>query len=409
MIQTLLLAATSAIAAGVVADLLVPLVARAALAVRALDYPGGRKLQAAVTPRLGGVAIAGGVAFGAAGVALATWVELSSTISRSEVIGLAMATVLVFLVGIVDDVIGVSSLKKFGVQVLAAILLVHVGWTFNVLSLPGGANFGLGMLAPVITVLWIVGVTNAVNLIDGLDGLAAGVVAIIAASLLGYALLLGNPGTVILMAAMTGACVGFVRHNWAPAKIFMGDSGSLTLGFLLGAMTVHSSIKAPAAIAIVVPVLALGLPVLDTLLVMGLRFLTRPHGRLADRLLAMFHADRNHIHHLLLHHGKSRGRVVAWIYGVVLTFCLLAMVVALTRNLTLGLAVLAIEGLVMVLLRRSGMRRMIEERSRQQREELRDEIEHWDDEPAEWHVVAFRESARSGREPGRSRRSRTPH
>jgi UDP-GlcNAc:undecaprenyl-phosphate/decaprenyl-phosphate GlcNAc-1-phosphate transferase len=390
MIETLLLAAAAAAAAGLVTDLMVPLVARAALAVRALDYPGGRKLQAVVTPRLGGVAIAGGVAFGGAGVALATWVQLSSKISRSEVIALVMAGVLVFLVGVVDDVIGVSSLKKFGVQVLAAMLLVHVGWQFQSVSLLGAQSLDLGMLGPVLTVLWIVGVTNAVNLIDGLDGLAVGVVAIIAASLLAYAVLLGNPGTVILMAAMTGACLGFIRHNWAPAKIFMGDSGSLTLGFLLGAMTVHSSLKAPAAIAIVVPLLALGLPVLDTLLVMGVRFLARSHSRFADRLLGMFHADRNHLHHLLLHHGKSRGRVVAWIYGLVLTFCVLALVVALTRNPTLGVLVLAIEGAVMVLLRRSGMRRQIAERSRLERDQLRDELVEWgDDDELAAQVVAI--------------------
>jgi UDP-GlcNAc:undecaprenyl-phosphate GlcNAc-1-phosphate transferase len=379
MIEILVLALAAAVAAGLVTDLTVPLVSRAAFAVRALDYPGGRKHQTTVTPRLGGVAIAGGVAFGGAGVAL------------------AMAGILVFLVGVVDDVIGVSSFKKFGVQVLAAILLVRVDWTFDAISIPGTESLHLGIFGPVLTVLWIVGVTNAVNLIDGLDGLAVGVVGIIAASLLGYALLLGNPGTVILMAAMTGACVGFVRHNWAPAKIFMGDSGSLTLGFLLGAMTVHSSLKAPAAIAIVVPVLALGLPVLDTLLVMGVRFLSRPHGRVADRLLAMFHADRNHLHHLLLHHGKSRGRVVAWIYGVVITFCVLALIVALTRNPTLGLFVLAVEGLVIVLLRRSGMARLVAERSRQQRDELRTELEIADltAETSQGQVVAFREQRRS--------------
>jgi UDP-GlcNAc:undecaprenyl-phosphate GlcNAc-1-phosphate transferase len=392
-IETLTLALAAAIAAGLVTDLAVPLAARAALALRALDYPGGRKIQLAVTPRLGGVAIAAGVAFGGAGVALATWSSLQARISRSEVIALALAAGLVFLVGVVDDVIGVSSLKKFGVQALAGILLVNVGWSFHVLSLPGGNSLDLGVFGPLLTILWIAGVTNAVNLIDGLDGLAAGVVSIIAASLLAYALLLGNPGTVILMAAITGACLGFIRHNWAPAKIFMGDSGSLTLGFLLGAMTVHSSLKAPAAIAIVVPVLALGLPVLDTLLVMGVRFLARPHGGFANRLLAMFHADRNHIHHLLLAYGKSRRRVVGWIYGLVLTFCLLALAVALTRNPMLGLAVLAIEGAVMVVLRRSGMRRQLAERARIERLQLRDEIADWDDESDGAAVVDIRARA----------------
>ena len=146
--------------------------------------------------------------------------------------------------------------------------------------------------------------------------------------------------------------------------------------------------------------MAVGMPSLeqeDTLLVMGVRFLSRPHSAVTERLLAMFHADRNHLHHLLLHHGKSRGRVVGWIYGIVLTFCGLALVVALTLNPVLGLLVLAIEGAVIVLLRRSGMRRLIEQRSREERDQLRDELEHWaEDEEAALvaPVMAFREPSR---------------
>jgi UDP-GlcNAc:undecaprenyl-phosphate GlcNAc-1-phosphate transferase len=369
----LVLAVAAAIGAGLVSNLAAPLVARLALVLHALDYPGGRKQQQQATPRLGGIAIVGGVAFAAAGVALAKWVALSAVIHRSELIALAMAAALVFFVGVVDDVIGVSVWQKFLVEIFAALLLVHVGWQFQALSIPGQPSAQLGWLAPVLTVVWIVGVTNAVNLLDGLDGLAAGVVAIIAASLLAYALLLGNLGTVILMAAITGACIGFLRHNWAPARIFMGDSGSLTLGFLLAAMSVHSSIKAPAAIAIVVPLLALGVPVIDTLLVMGVRFVARPHGALGDRLLAMFRADRSHIHHLLLRR-RDHGRVVAWIYGTVLTFCVLAVVVAVTRNPTLGVMVLATEGVVMVVLRRSGVRERLAESSAEQRQALRSDL-----------------------------------
>ena len=374
MIDTLLVAAIAAVAAGLVTDLMVPLVTRAALLMEALDHPGDRKQQATPIPRLGGVAIACGVAFAAAGVGLARWPDLSAEISRKELIAFAMGGFMIFLVGVVDDVIGVSAIKKFAVQALAALLMVRVGWTFHVLSLPGDYVLDLGMLGPVVTVLWIVGVTNAVNLLDGLDGLAGGVVAIIAASLLGYALLLGNPGTVILMAAMTGACIGFLRHNWEPARIFMGDSGSLVLGFVLGAMTVHSSIKAPAAIALFVPLLALGVPVMDTLLVMCVRFLSRPHSAWTERALAMFHADRNHVHHLLQRRGRSRRRVVAWLYGTVLVFCALALVVAVTNNPGFALAVLIVEGAVLLMLRQPSIRERFGELARRRRQELRREI-----------------------------------
>src|ERR1051325_3601422 len=399
MAVMVVLAVAAAVAAGLVSNLAVPLVARVATAVNALDYPGGRKQQENATPRLGGIAIVGGVFFAAGGVALAKWIELSAIIHRSELIALAMSAALVFFLGLVDDLLGVSAWQKFGVETLAALLLVHVGWQFHALSLPGQPSLDLGMLGPLLTVLWIVGVTNAVNLLDGLDGLAAGVVAIIAASLLAYALLLNNLGTVILMAASNGACLGFLRHNWAPAKIFMGDSGSLTLGFLLAAMTVHSSLKAPAAIAILVPLLALGVPVIDTLLVMVVRFLLRSHSALGERLLAMFRADRNHIHHLLLRRRGTGRRVVAWIYGTVLTFCVLAVVVSVTRNRTLGILVLLIEGAVMLGLRQSGLRARLAETSTEQRQSLRSELgiesgDGLDDTGQPAQVVAFRDARR---------------
>src|SRR5262249_27384453 len=150
--------------------------------------------------------------------------------------------------------------------------VVYAGWSFSQLYVPLSGNVNLGILGGLFTLIWIVGVTNAINLLDGLDGLAGGVTAIIASSLLIFAWIQGQLLTVMLMSAIVGACLGFLRHNWAPAKIFMGDSGSLTLGFLLATMSLYSSIKGAATVAILVPVLALGLPVIDTLLVMAVRF-----------------------------------------------------------------------------------------------------------------------------------------
>jgi UDP-GlcNAc:undecaprenyl-phosphate GlcNAc-1-phosphate transferase len=253
------------------------------------------------------------------------------------------------------------------------VLLVRAGWAFDVLSVPGGGSIELGMLGKLVSVVWIVGVTNAINLIDGLDGLAGGVVAIIAASLLIYALINGNPLTVILMAATAGACLGFLRHNWTPAEIFMGDSGSLTLGFILAVISVHSSLKAPATVAILVPLLALGVPVVDTLLVMAVRFLERPKGRLSNRFLRMFRADRQHLHHLLERWGARRARIVGWIYAVVLTFCALALVVALTRSRTLGLFLLIVEVLVIVAMRTFGLRGEAKRMALRKRIEMRTE------------------------------------
>jgi UDP-GlcNAc:undecaprenyl-phosphate GlcNAc-1-phosphate transferase len=198
-------------------------------------------------------------------------------------------------------------------------------------------------ITPLLTAVWVIVITNAVNLIDGLDGLAGGVVAIISLSMLGYATLQGSPGTIVLMAATAGACIGFLRHNWEPARIFMGDSGALTLGFLLAAMSVHSALKAPAALAIVVPILALGLPVMDTLLVMAVRFIQDPRARLLRRFLGMFHADREHLHHLLGHFGARRAHVVGLLYSVVLAFCGMALLVAVTGWTNLGVLLLILE------------------------------------------------------------------
>lgn len=364
----------AAFVAALATNLMVPMVTRLAVALRALDHPGERRHQASSVPRLGGVAIAFGIGVAILVAAATRWRQWGTHVGEAELMALILGAGLVFLVGVVDDLVGVSAAKKFLFQLLAAWMLVRVGWTFEVLRLPGIGEIDLGLFGGVVSVVWIVGVTNAINLIDGLDGLAGGVVTIISVSFLGYAMLQGNPGTVILMAAVAGSCAGFLRHNWEPARIFMGDSGSLTLGFLLAATSVHSSLKAPAAVAILVPILALGVPVMDTLLVMAVRFLDRPKGPVTGRFLRMFHADRNHLHHLLSHFGGERSRIVAVIYAVVLSFCGLALVVAVTGQTTLGVALVALEFSVILAMRQAGLAIQARRLARLQREEIRSEV-----------------------------------
>ncbi|HEX5760048.1 MAG TPA: MraY family glycosyltransferase [Thermoanaerobaculia bacterium] len=369
MREALILAGLSAAVAGLVTNLLVPVAARVAVAVRAVDHPGGRKLQGWPVPRLGGLAIVLGLALSAGALLLSRWAEWGAEIGRAELFALAVATAMIFLVGLVDDIVGVGTLHKFLVQLAAAALMVRIGWSFEVMRVPGLGEIELGAFGAAVSLFWIVGVTNAINLIDGLDGLAGGVVAIISGSLLTYSVLLGSPQSVVLMGATAGACLGFLRHNWAPARIFMGDSGSLTLGFLLAVMTVHSSLKAPAAVAILVPILALGVPVIDTLLVMGVRFLDRPKGALVEGFLRMFRADRKHLHHLLEHVRASRTGVVATIYGVVLVSCSAALLVAVRGDAALGLVLLAVEVMALLAIRRLGMAREAETLALQRRAE----------------------------------------
>jgi UDP-GlcNAc:undecaprenyl-phosphate GlcNAc-1-phosphate transferase len=391
MDDIVLYALGAAFVAALATNLMVPPVIRLAVALRALDHPDHRKMQVGAIPRFGGVAIAMGLALGAGAAAIARWRLWGSSIAQDELIALAFGTGLVFLVGVVDDMVGVSAAKKFAFQIVAAWLVVRIGWSFEVLRLPGLGEVELGLFGELVSVVWIVGVTNAINLIDGLDGLAGGVVSIISLSLLGYSILQGNPGTVLLMAATAGACVGFLRHNWEPARIFMGDSGSLTLGFLLAATTVHSSLKAPAAVAILVPILALGVPVMDTLLVMAVRFLDRPHGAVTERFLGMFHADRQHLHHLLAHFGGRRSRIVAVIYAVVLSFCALALVVAVTGQTTLGVMLVALEFSVILAMRQLGLTMAARRLARLQREEIKTEVLGFPQEP---EVAQIRRIAR---------------
>jgi len=153
------------------------------------------------------------------------------------------------------------------------------------------------------------------------------------------------------MSATAGSCLGFLRHNWEPAQIYLGDSGSLTLGFLLAVMSLRASMKGAATVAILTPVLALGLPVIDTLLVMVVRFVEKPEGSVLRRFERMFQADRKHIHHLLSRAAPARKHVVLVIYCVSALFCVMALAVAISRSAVLGLALAIVEMVVVFLMR----------------------------------------------------------
>jgi UDP-GlcNAc:undecaprenyl-phosphate GlcNAc-1-phosphate transferase len=348
----------------------VPMVARVALALKAVDYPGGRREHEGVVPRLGGVAVVFGLAFGAGTVALINWGHWGQVVERAELVVFALAIGLMFLVGVIDDLIGVSFWKKLLAQLAAAWMVVALGWQFNALYVPWIGKIDVGPVGQVLTLLWVVGITNAINLIDGLDGLASGVIAIIAGSLLVLAVVKGSFFTVVLMAAIVGACLGFLRYNWR-GEVFLGDSGSQTLGFILAVMSVHGSLKASAAVAILVPMLALGVPAMDTMLVMLVRFVGRPKGTLSDRFLAIFRADRNHMHHLMESWAGDRSRVVKILYVMVAISCGMALVVAATKNFQIGFALVLAELLAVGLIRRAGMAARARVTSTEQRSRVR--------------------------------------
>jgi UDP-GlcNAc:undecaprenyl-phosphate GlcNAc-1-phosphate transferase len=334
----------------------IPPVKRIAIAVRALDYPGGRRVQAEAVPRLGGVAVVLGLFVAQLIVVLLRWGPWKAQNTFVQLVVIPLAMILTFVCGLVEDTVGVPSIIRLFIQVVSGILVISVGWSFSVIYLPFVGNVKLGMLTKLISLVWIVGVTNAINFLDGLDGLAGGVVAIIASTLLAFSVWHHDSVTAIIMGTIVGACIGFLRKNWAPAQIYLGDAGSLTLGFILAVVSIHSSIKAPAAVVIMVPVLALGLPVIDTLLVMIFRFTqSSAPASLVSRARRMFYADHSHVHHLLLGLGVSRRRIVITLYLVAVAFCAMALVAAASRTITLGMVLVGLEILVVVTMRKLGM------------------------------------------------------
>lgn len=333
--------------------LLTPPAIRIAWRLRAVDVPSGRKKHARVTPRLGGIAIAAGIIAALVPSLVLLGSRSAATPSPDELLWFLLATLIVFGLGVADDIESVGPLAKLFFQILAASIVVAIGWQFTAIRLPWEARLSVSAVAPVLSVLWIVGVTNAVNFIDGLDGLAAGIVAIISSTLLIFAVFQGNLDMVIATSCIAGACLGFLRHNRKPAKIFMGDSGSLTLGFIVATISLRSGVKASAAMAILVPLLALGLPIIDTVLVMWYRFL-KGHPNM-NRLVRVFRGDRKHLHHLLLETHSDRPIVMVILYGIAAAFCLGALAVAASGSVWLGLGFLGVEIAAVLLIRNAGL------------------------------------------------------
>ncbi|MFQ5456839.1 MAG: glycosyltransferase family 4 protein [Myxococcota bacterium] len=300
------------IAAALVTLFATPLARHAALRLGVVDRPGARKVHMTPMPLLGGLALAAGFA---AGCVLGFGLD-GERIIGSPLMGLAAGAFLILLLGVYDDRFGADAKLKLSVQTLAAILVVASGSRIAILTNPLGGHWHLGVLAVPISILWIVGITNAMNLIDGLDGLATGIGAIVSLTLLAIAI--PDPVTFIPItaAALAGACLGFLRFNFPPARIFLGDTGSLLLGFLIAVIGMQGFLKGATALALLVPLLAVGLPVIDTALAILRRSARRTH---------LFRADREHLHHRLVRIGLSQRQAVAVMYWVSVFLALTAL------------------------------------------------------------------------------------
>lgn len=289
-----------------------PLVKNLAYKVGAIDVPkDNRRMHKVPIPRLGGLAIFLGFILS---------VLLFAEIDRS-VRGILIGSIMIVVLGILDDIMALKAIPKFLVQIAAAGVAVYYGNVIQFLSNPiltsSAPYLNLGAWSIPITIIWIVAITNAVNFIDGLDGLAVGVSAISSATLLVTAMLVSEGNVAIIMAALLGACLGFIPYNMNPAKIFMGDTGSTFLGYILATLSIQGLFKLYAIISFAVPFLILGLPIFDICFAI-LRRLAKGQNPMK--------ADRGHVHHRLIDMGFNQKQAVAIAYMITALLGLAAVV-----------------------------------------------------------------------------------
>ena len=323
----------------VVSYALTPSVKKLAIKIGAVDRPNARKVHTHVIPRLGGLAIY--IGFMAA--------VLFCVPLQHELVGMLLGCTAIVAVGIWDDICNIPAKVKLVGQILAACIPIAFGIQIEWLTNPFGDIIVLPELIAIpVTIFWIIGFTNTVNLIDGLDGLAAGVafIASISMFLLAYNLNQFLPALVIV--SMAGAALGFLQYNFNPAKIFMGDTGSMLLGYTLSVAAVLGLVKAAATVALVVPIIALGLPILDTTFAIIRRKMSG---------VPIFQPDKGHLHHRLLALGMTQKQAVLIMYFVSMILGIVALFVANVSYKTGIVTVLVVLAVIIYSAKRIGILR----------------------------------------------------
>jgi len=303
-----------------VAYLLTPFIVWLATRLGVLAQPGGRHIHRMPIPRLGGIAI-----YLAFVVAVLAGLPLERAIKVTEdahqilvtipftpafdrpVIGVLLGATVITILGIIDDIRGVAASEKLFGQLVAAVVPLSFGVGMDVLTNPLGGMVFLGPFGMALTVIWLVALCNVMNLIDGIDGLAAGIAAIAGGTVFIASYQRGDLATAMLAVALIGGTLGFLPYNFSPARIFLGDTGSMLLGYLLGSLSVLGTYKSYTALSLLVPLVALGVPVLDTALAITRRWRTRR---------PIFQPDTEHLHHRLLKRGLTQRQVAIVLYLV---------------------------------------------------------------------------------------------
>ncbi|QEK13691.1 undecaprenyl/decaprenyl-phosphate alpha-N-acetylglucosaminyl 1-phosphate transferase [Crassaminicella thermophila] len=323
--------------------MMTPLAKKLAYKLGAIDVPkDDRRVHKSPIPRMGGLAIY-------LGFLVSVLVALPLD---KKMIGMLIGGTLIVLMGIVDDIKPLSAKTKLAGQLISAIILVYCGMKIGKLNIPfTDIQIKFQLLSIPVTIFWIVGITNTINLIDGLDGLAAGVAIIAALSLSYVAYVNGRYETAIMTLAIAGASMGFLPYNFNPAKIFMGDTGSLFLGYMLAAISIDGLIKGATAIATVVPVLALGLPIFDTTFAILRRAI---NGR------PIMQPDKGHLHHKLLSTGMGQKRTVLILYAISSVFGVSAALMSSSKSWDSLFLIIAASALMYISM---GMQRFEKEKS----------------------------------------------
>jgi len=328
--------------AALLCALLVPLAAIIARKVGAIDKPDPRRVHKRPTPRMGGLALF--LSLVTVGF-LCRWIAPVLFEGREmQALAVLVGATMIVALGMYDDIVGAAPLPKLFIQIAVAFIMFFGGLRLEHISWPfiEGGRIELGYWAIPITILWIAGLMNAVNLIDGLDGLCSGICAI--SSVVLVAILLGfETSMFVLIPALTaGVCVGFLYHNYNPASIFLGDTGSLLLGYLLACTTLTTGTKSTAVFTMLIPMLCIAIPVLDT---------TMAIIRRTSRGVHPFSPDREHLHHQLLGLGLSTKRVVWILWFLTAQLGLVAITLEKTNSpmLILGNAVLLLAGFLIMM------------------------------------------------------------
>ena len=324
-----------------------------------VDQVNQRKIHRGAIPRIGGIAISIGTMLPILHLfiifKLRNIVDIETTNNMLLYFGGGLA---ISFLGLIDDIKGVNAKIKLLFQTVIAIVATQHGALIQSLPMPWG-RLELGFLGYIITVLWIVCIINAFNLIDGMDGLSSGITLFSSLTLAILAIVNGYLSVAVVALALAGAVTGFLIFNFNPAKIFMGDSGSMFIGYILAILSLRGQSKAHAIVSILVPIIAMGLPILDTTLAFLRRIL---------RHQSVFMADKQHIHHFLLSLGFNQRKTVLILYSISISFTILAMIMIFNNNINTFLILLVFVIIVFVIITKLGYVEMIYGRFRVKKE-----------------------------------------